>query len=534
MARAEHGPRRLHQGAREHPRAPEPLVAQGVRRAAWSATARSRRSAPRSRGPCCSSERERAEGGQPLRPARESSDLHRTLDERRGSARATEPARRSSRSGSRRPASSPSRTSRSRRYALDDVDYKAISLLWSVLFVIVSVIYRPIEQLLSRTIADRRARGRETGHPLRTPLLIQAGFALAFLVVALAFAGRSRTTCSTVGGAVLGARRRRAGLRRELLRARLAGRAPVVRALRRAGVHGGHLAAAVRGRGRGRHRVRAVGRGDGHGRGAVRVARRGPVGVLAPPEGDRAQEGATRRRSASPAAGASRSPCCASWSPSRRCSTAACWPPTSTATDAAVAGYVFTALLIARAPLQLFQAVQGSLLPHLAGLEATAGPRGVRARDPDHDPRHRGLRRRGRARPAGGRPVRDDLLFDDDATYGRLGLAAVALGMGAHLAAGTLNQAALARDHAGAAAAAWLFSAAVFVAWMLLGVVERRADARRGGLPRRGVVAVRAAGRRLPPAGRVTRGGRLSGRRGERSTSTRPEPLTMPGVTQRL
>ena len=43
------------------------------------------------------------------------------------------------------------------------------------------------------------------------------------------------------------------------------------------------------------------------------------------------------------------------------------------ATDAAVAGYVFNALLIARAPLQLFQAVQGSLLPHLAGLEATEG-----------------------------------------------------------------------------------------------------------------------------------------------------------------
>src|SRR3954463_2503570 len=71
-------------------------------------------------------------------------------------------------------------------YALDDDEqYKAIALLWSVLFVIVSVIYRPIEQLLSRTIADRRARGLESGHPLKTPLLIQAGFALAFLVVAL-------------------------------------------------------------------------------------------------------------------------------------------------------------------------------------------------------------------------------------------------------------------------------------------------------------------------------------------------------------
>src|SRR4051795_6491904 len=71
-------------------------------------------------------------------------------------------------------------------YALNDIDYKGISLLWSVLFVTVSVIYRPIEQLLSRTIAGRRARGFETGHPMRTPLMIQAGFALAFLICALA------------------------------------------------------------------------------------------------------------------------------------------------------------------------------------------------------------------------------------------------------------------------------------------------------------------------------------------------------------
>ena len=41
--------------------------------------------------------------------------------------------------------------------------------------------------------------------------------------------------------------------------------------------------------------------------------------------------------------------------------------------DAAVAGIVFNVLLITRAPLQLFQSVQTSLLPHLAGLEATEG-----------------------------------------------------------------------------------------------------------------------------------------------------------------
>ena len=139
-----------------------------------------------------------------------------------------------------------------------------------------------------------------------------------------------------------------------------------------------------------------------------------------------------------------------------------------TATDAVVAGYVFNALLIARAPLQLFQAIQGSLLPHLAGLEATQGARSSSARSGSRSspspaspaPSPLGLLILG--------PFAMSILFDDDATYGRFGLAAVALGMGAHLAAGTLNQAALARDHAGAAAAAWLVAPAAFVAWMLL------------------------------------------------------------------
>ena len=79
-----------------------------------------------------------------------------------------------------------------------------------------------------------------------------------------------------------------------------------------------------------------------------------------------------------------------------------------TADDAAVAGYVFNALLIARAPLQLFQAVQGSLLPHLAGLEATEGRAEFEPRDPHHAAGHRGLRGRRRARPADPRPVGDE------------------------------------------------------------------------------------------------------------------------------
>jgi len=44
--------------------------------------------------------------------------------------------------------------------------------------------------------------------------------------------------------------------------------------------------------------------------------------------------------------------------------------------------------------------------------------------------------------------------------------------VGCHLAAGTLNQAALARGQAARAAAAWLTAAALFLGWMFLPVID--------------------------------------------------------------
>jgi O-antigen/teichoic acid export membrane protein len=73
-------------------------------------------------------------------------------------------------------------------HSLSPADYTGISLLWSVLFLIISVIYRPVEQLLAHTIAARRARGHE-GHPLRVPLTIQLASAAVFLAAALALRG---------------------------------------------------------------------------------------------------------------------------------------------------------------------------------------------------------------------------------------------------------------------------------------------------------------------------------------------------------
>jgi O-antigen/teichoic acid export membrane protein len=65
-----------------------------------------------------------------------------------------------------------------------------------------------------------------------------------------------------------------------------------------------------------------------------------------------------------------------------------------------------------------------------------------------------------------------DLVFGASFDYSRWGLAVIALGMGFHLTAGTLNQAALARGRDRAAAGAWLLAAAAFVAWMLTPVIS--------------------------------------------------------------
>ena len=144
----------------------------------------------------------------------------------------------------------------------------------------------------------------------------------------------------------------------------------------------------------------------------------------------------------------------------------------ATSHERALAGIVFNVLLIARAPLQLFQAVQTSLLPHLTGLEATAG----------HDEFARAVRTTIKAIAAFAGAVALGLLilgpwalghvlFGQQYSYGRWGLALIGIGMGFHLCSGALNQAALARNHARAAAVCWLLAACVFIVWMFSPVV---------------------------------------------------------------
>jgi hypothetical protein len=137
----------------------------------------------------------------------------------------------------------------------------------------------------------------------------------------------------------------------------------------------------------------------------------------------------------------------------------------------ALAGVVFNVLLIARAPLQLFQAIQTSLLPHLTGLDATES----------HAAFDRAVRVTVLAIAAFAAAIALGLLaigpfvmshlFGQHHSYDRFGLALIGVGMGLHLASGTLNQAALARNRARAAACCWMLTAALFLAWMLSPVI---------------------------------------------------------------
>jgi hypothetical protein len=141
---------------------------------------------------------------------------------------------------------------------------------------------------------------------------------------------------------------------------------------------------------------------------------------------------------------------------------------------AALAGFTFNVLLIARAPLQLFQAIQTSILPHLTRLRASG----------ESDPFRRSvnLTLSAIAAFAGcvalvmlvAGPQLMDLLFGGDFDYERGGLVLVAIGMGLYLSAATLNQALLAHGMAAHASACWVTAAAGFVLFLLLAEFDDR------------------------------------------------------------
>jgi O-antigen/teichoic acid export membrane protein len=402
-------------------------------------------------------------------------------------------------------------------HVLGEVATKRIDLLWSVMFVIISVIYRPIEQLLSRTIADRRARGHAE-HPLRVPITIQLGSALVFLAVALSLHGElvnhvfdrygalydvlvvgtlayaasyfargwlaGHEYFALYGGLVLMESVSRISFAIAVALGIASGQTAVALGIAAAPFVSLVVVPAAFAR-RGGERRSGAARGVPHARQdggdltepiageGQGIALGGPITVdeadaaLAGPGTEGAQEVAAHddlslRRGTG----------FAFWVSGIMLSeqtllNAAVLTVDATSSNRALAGIVFNVLLIARAPLQLFQAIQTSLLPHLAGLEATQGRAAF----------SRAIRITVLAIAAFAAAVALGLLtigpfamrhvFGQHYAYDRFGLALIGAGMGMHLVSGALNQAALARNRAKGAAACWGLAALVFLAWMV-------------------------------------------------------------------
>ena len=180
-------------------------------------------------------------------------------------------------------------------HVLPAEQYGQVALLWSAIFITVSVLYRPVEQLLSRTIADRDVRGVGGSEHLRVAATIQLGLGILFAVVALLL--RQPLQDDLFDGS--------AALYWILIVAVLAYAASYfargfLAGHRRFGLYGGlvlmesDLALPVRARRGRRDRARSDGRGARHGRRADRVADRGRAGAGQPPQP--ASVGLRRRR----------------------------------------------------------------------------------------------------------------------------------------------------------------------------------------------------------------------------------------------
>jgi O-antigen/teichoic acid export membrane protein len=357
-----------------------------------------------------------------------------------------------------------------------------------VVFVIVSVIYRPIEQYLSRMIAHRRAVGYQN-HPLRTAALLQFGFAIAFIITALALHNylvnnvfHSQVlywilvTGVTSYSVSFFARGWLAGHKQFVFYGALLLLESFSRFL--------FAFAAL------------VGITHGQSVVAMGIAMAPLISLVILPfaltshsRESEAEVELERQQTATEAADAAMiGPAVegveqASASKSLKHGISfttgvfvimlaeqtllnAAVLTVAASSNNATAGYVFNAFLIVRAPLLLFQAIQTSLLPHLAQLEATEG------KEEFHNTIAKTvLVLMGLAGLVAlcfllFGPLLMDILFGGSFDYGRGGLALLAVGMGFHLAAGTLNQAALARQRAVSASILWLLSAVLFLVFL--------------------------------------------------------------------
>jgi O-antigen/teichoic acid export membrane protein len=383
-------------------------------------------------------------------------------------------------------------------HVLSKPDYGQITVLWSAVFITISTLYRPVEQLLSRHISERLVKREPIGQEMRVAATIQLGLALFFAVLALALRGPiedgllegNEALYWVFFGAVL------FYAASYFARGFLAGQrtfGTFTALILSESIFRTSFAVLV-----------AVGLLSGQSAVAIGIVAAPSLSLLVVPlaflrrarRGQPASEvpGAAGLPGAEPSSGPGRDPAPSEadqdFSLKRGSGFAAAvlvimfseqaflnaGPLIARGLQgAAAAGFIFNVLMIARAPLQLFQAVSTSILPHLTSLHASDAPGSEREF-------HRSVRGvlLGVAAFAAftalvvliAGPQLMQLAFSDKFSYDRAGLLLTTLGMGLYLGSVTLNQACLAQGQVRRAAARWLGCASFFIGWNFLPLVE--------------------------------------------------------------
>lgn len=357
---------------------------------------------------------------------------------------------------------------------LDRDEYGEIVVLWSAVFLLGATLFRPIEQLLARTLAERDHAGADPSDALRAAGLIQTGLLASAVVALLALRGPVQDNLfSQAPGLYWALLASLAGFALAFYaRGFLAGRGQFL-------FYAGLLQIEVT--------LRllfalivAVGLASGTTLVAVGIVVAPLAGLFVLPVAIRRRRGAqVNLERPSPVSGGeltlgsggafAGAVLLMMLSEQVLVSSGALF--VRAAEGAAAAGFIFNVLMVARAPLLLFQAIAASLLPHLTRLRARG--------DESSRDAFRSSLSNTMLLIAGFAllttlgvvaigPQVMQLAFGDKFDYDRLGLAIVAIGMGFYLVAASLNQAALAQGQARRAALPWVLCAGAFVAYNLL------------------------------------------------------------------
>ncbi len=367
-------------------------------------------------------------------------------------------------------------------HVLSKSDYGQITVLWSAVFITVSTLYRPIEQLLSRHISERLVTAEPIGPPMRVAAKIQLGLTALFAALALALRGPLQNNLlegnetlywvffSSVVfyAASYFARGFLAGNRRFGLFAALILSESVFRTT---------FAVLV-----------AVSLLSGESAVAIGIVAAPSLSLMVVPLAfaRRAQREQARPRAVVPRPDAERAEFSLRHGGGFAAAVLLIMFSEQTFLNAgplivrgiqgaAAAGYIFNVLMIARAPLQLFQAVSTSILPHLTSLHTSA-------EEGSEEEFHRSVRMvligiagftaiSAVVMGIGG-PRLMQIAFSKKFTYDRAGLLLITVGMGLYLSAVTINQACVAQGQVRRAAARWISCAAFFIGWNFLPLVE--------------------------------------------------------------